>query len=295
MPSARSDLKKDVREIKPAAPEEILQGLLAVPFVQKVVLPAGSLHDGCGAAGEYLLVGESQGTLTITTQDQYAPLEAGQAFAARVDGPYTVQAVSDCACILMPVRGELADRFLKDKLKSGYAIFHRGSVVLREAALAMSVLEEERPPVPGETASTLAYSMLVKLRALPEEEPVYPRLVESAIAVIQEEFPFLDGLDDLAERLEVSKAHLSRVFAQQTGISPGKYITRVKLQYAKLLLQDEHVTIAYVAESCGFSNANYFAKVFRKETGMSPTEYIQTTPLRRAERGPQTTTRPTLW
>jgi AraC-like DNA-binding protein len=104
--------------------------------------------------------------------------------------------------------------------------------------------------------------------------------VEEAISIIQEEFPFLSGLDELAERLEVSKAHLSRSFSQKVGISPGKYIVRVKIEYAKLLLQDEDVSISYVAEASGFANANYFAKVFRKETGMSPTEYLQSAPKR---------------
>ena len=103
-------------------------------------------------------------------------------------------------------------------------------------------------------------------------------MVESAIAIIQEDFPFLEGLDDLAGRLEVSKAHLIRTFSRQTGISPARYIVRVRVEYAKLLLLDEDASITYVAEASGFANANYFAKVFRRETGMSPSEYLAAAP-----------------
>ena len=99
-----------------------------------------------------------------------------------------------------------------------------------------------------------------------------------------EDFPYLEGLDDLASRLEISKAHLIRTFTRETGISPAKYITRVRVEYAKLLLQDEDTSIIYVAEASGFANANYFAKVFRRETGMSPSEYLESLPQRTGHR-----------
>ena len=104
--------------------------------------------------------------------------------------------------------------------------------------------------------------------------------MEGAIAIIQEDFPYLEGLDDLAGRLEVSKAHLIRSFVRETGISPARYITRVRIEYAKLLLRGEDASITYVAEASGFANANYFAKVFRRETGMSPSEYLESAPQR---------------
>ena len=103
-------------------------------------------------------------------------------------------------------------------------------------------------------------------------------MVVASFAIIQEEFPFLEGVDELAERLEVSSAHLGRVFTKKTGVSPGKYITRVRIEFAKLLLQDPDTTISYVAEASGFANANYFAKVFRRETGLSPSEYLEASP-----------------
>lgn len=152
---------------------------------------------------------------------------------------------------------------------------------MRETVAALAVLNEERAPVDGGAASAQAYSLLLKLSSSREEESGLSPLVESAIAIIQEEFPYLEGLDELAERLEISKAHLSRSFMKKTGVSPGKYLTRVRIEYAKLLLQDESVSITYVAEASGFANANYFAKVFRRETGMSPSEFLETIPRRR--------------
>ena len=137
-------------------------------------------------------------------------------------------------------------------------------------------------------AASYAYSLLRNRRRGPGraagEVAAVSHLVEGAIAIIQEDFPYLEGLDDLAGRLEISKAHLIRTFTRETGISPAKYITRVRVEYAKLLLQDEDTSIIYVAEASGFANANYFAKVFRRETGMSPSEYLESLPQRTGHR-----------
>ncbi len=106
----------------------------------------------------------------------------------------------------------------------------------------------------------------------------YSLLIETAIGIIDEEFAYLEGLDDLAQRLEVSKPHLIRTFTREVGISPGKYITRARITYAKLLLSEPDMSIAFAAEAAGFAGSNYFAKVFRRETGLSPTEFQQSVP-----------------
>ena len=270
------------REIRPAAPGDVVRGLLALPFARILPLEAGNLAGGFCRTGEYTLTAVVRGSLTISAHGQYALLEEGQAFALYQGGNYTLQAVSDCLCMEVALQGKAAQWLLQDKLTGGGALLPRGAAPIREAVLSLRVLEDESPPVAGESASACAYTMLMKLSPLRAgEQPALPPLVESAIAIIQEEFPFLEGLEDLAQRLGVSKAHLSRTFLNKTGLTPGKYILRVKIEYAKLLLQDEDASISYVAEASGFANANYFAKVFRRETGMSPSEYLEGAPGRK--------------
>lgn len=276
------------RDIRPAAPDPVVQGLLTLSSVRFLPLSAGDRVAGYGGTGDYILPAAVQGNLTVSAYNRYALLDPGQAYLLAEPGDYAVQAVSDGLCLLLQLRGELVPRLLADRLTKERALFHGGAAAVREAALSLAVLEDERGSVPGETASALAYAMLLKLQALPAagRTDAGSPLVESAVAIIQEEFPFLEGLDELAERLEVSAAHLGRVFTKKIGISPGKYITRVRIEYAKLLLLDPDTTISYVAEASGFANANYFAKVFRRETGLSPSEYLAGAPRRRAENIP---------
>lgn len=264
--------------IEPAAPEATIRRLLALPAAYILPLPAGSEDGICGCMeGEYFLAAAAQGSLTLASAAQYALLDAGQAVCIRGGSACSLEAVSDCLCFALRLTGTLAEELLADRVEDGIARFPGGAAVVREAVTTLSVHQEEHPPVSGAMASSMAYGLLMKLRSLPanaQQTGASSPLVESALAIIREEFPFLEGLDDLAERLEVSKAHLSRSFVRKTGISPGRYITQMKIGYAKLLLQDPDTSVTYAAEASGFANANYFAKVFRKETGMSPSEYL---------------------
>ncbi|MEY8386532.1 helix-turn-helix transcriptional regulator [Oscillospiraceae bacterium 38-13] len=265
------------REILPAAPDARVQSLLTLSILRLLPLSAGDRLTGYGQTGDDILCATVRGNLTISAYDHYVLLEAGQAYLLQHPGEYALQAVSDGQYILLQLQGELTSRLLADRLTKGSVLFPAGAAAVWEAASSLAALEEETGEVPGAEASSQAYAMLMKLRSAPgcrRPSPGSP-LVEAAVAIIQEEFPFLEGVDDLAERLEVSSAHLGRVFTKKTGVSPGKYITRVRIEFAKQLLCHPDTTISYVAEASGFANANYFAKVFRRETGLSPSEYLQ--------------------
>ncbi|MBR1814277.1 MAG: helix-turn-helix transcriptional regulator [Lachnospiraceae bacterium] len=128
-----------------------------------------------------------------------------------------------------------------------------------------------------EEKSLLLYRMLMKLHqelTVYEETAGYPLLVETALRLMEEESAYLDGVEDVADRLEVSAGHLSRVFSEAVGMPPGKYLKKCRIQYARKLLEQGDIPVHLIADMCGFTSANYFAKVFRAEYGMSPSEYI---------------------
>ncbi len=272
------------RDIRPTPPHSSVTGLLTLAAARTFSLPSGGSWSGYGGDLDCCLIAPAQGTLSVGTYAGTDVLAPGQAMALSQCGEFTIQSVGDSVCMLVQLSGELPGRLLADRLRECAALFPKGGGAVREAVLALSVLEEECPPVSGTAASAYAYTMLTNLISGPVSGPEEPGqeppspLVEAAVSIIQEEFPFLEGLDELAERLEVSKAHLIRTFTRKTGISPGRYIVHLRVEYAKLLLRSEDASIAYVAEAVGFANANYFAKVFRKETGMSPTEYMESVP-----------------
>ena len=78
-------------------------------------------------------------------------------------------------------------------------------------------------------------------------------------------------IDSLAALSQVSPAYFRRVFLQCFGMSPVKYINRLRLARAKELLAQSECTVESVAELAGFHNVYYFCRFFKKETGMTPT------------------------
>jgi AraC family transcriptional regulator len=77
-------------------------------------------------------------------------------------------------------------------------------------------------------------------------------------------------LADLAEALQLSQFHFSRLFKQSTGVSPYRYVLQQRIDRAKRLLQTTDLSIMEIALLCGFSSHSHLGKWFRQYTGMTP-------------------------
>ncbi|MDF2679529.1 MAG: methylphosphotriester-DNA--protein-cysteine S-methyltransferase [Brevibacillus sp.] len=80
-------------------------------------------------------------------------------------------------------------------------------------------------------------------------------------------------LQDMASRLFVSPFHLQRSFTRQMDCSPGKYLSRRRVEAAKKLLSETKHSVTDIAMQVGFRTSAYFAHVFLKEAGLTPTQY----------------------
>ena len=106
-----------------------------------------------------------------------------------------------------------------------------------------------------------------------EKAPALPPLVQEAMEDIRANYAGLYGVEELSERLSVSKSHLVRMFTAALGIPPGRYLTKVRVEAAMRLLLHREYTLDVIASLCGFSGANYLCRVFKKETGHSPAQW----------------------
>ena len=140
------------------------------------------------------------------------------------------------------------------------------------AAELMGRLAEEKP-THSRARSQLAFALLCELADADSAAPALPPLVQAAIEDIRANYAGLYGVEELSERLGVSKSHLVRTFTAAVGVPPGKYLTTVRIEAAQRLLLHREYTLDVVASLCGFSGANYLCRVFKKETGQSPAQW----------------------
>jgi AraC-like DNA-binding protein len=80
-------------------------------------------------------------------------------------------------------------------------------------------------------------------------------------------------ISELAEHLGLSKSYLSKLFHKEMGMTISDYITNMKIEKAKNLLQFSEYSIVDISNYLAFSSQSHFIQVFRKKTGVTPRQY----------------------
>lgn len=101
------------------------------------------------------------------------------------------------------------------------------------------------------------------------------RAVLRAIATMHDRLGEQLTIDDLAQAAIFSKFHFSRVFQRVTGLSPGRFLSAVRLQEAKRLLAETTLPVTEISVRVGYSSVGTFSSRFKGSVGVSPTKYRQ--------------------
>lgn len=84
--------------------------------------------------------------------------------------------------------------------------------------------------------------------------------------------------EELSRALGLSEGHIARSFRREMGMSISEYLSRERIKLACLTIRQTGLSLAQIAEQCGFHDYPYFYKTFKKYTGLSPTEYQEKKP-----------------
>lgn len=106
-----------------------------------------------------------------------------------------------------------------------------------------------------------------------EAEGAIPPLVLKTMDYMNEHYHEKLTLEILSDAFFISKAALLYNFKKYTNFSPIDFLLNVRLTKAKEQLANSKKSIADIAESCGFSSANYFGLIFKKKEKLSPAAY----------------------
>ncbi|MCH3962168.1 MAG: response regulator [Solobacterium sp.] len=80
------------------------------------------------------------------------------------------------------------------------------------------------------------------------------------------------SLDWVSEHVNISPYYFSKLFKQEMGCGFNNYLTRIRMEKAKRLLEDTQMPIKEVCAEVGYSDPNYFSRLFKRWTGLAPTE-----------------------
>lgn len=106
--------------------------------------------------------------------------------------------------------------------------------------------------------------------------PVLPRSDDKLAPVLQyisAHYAEHITLDQLADRVHMSKYHLCRMFRRQTGLTLMQYMYEQRISAARRLLALTDMPISAIAQNCGFASSSHFCTMFRRHEGMSPRDY----------------------
>lgn len=81
------------------------------------------------------------------------------------------------------------------------------------------------------------------------------------------------SLQDMCRHVLMSTSYFSLVFKQFTGETFVEFLTRVRMEHAKALLQHSTLKLYEIASKVGYADPNYFSLLFKKVAGITPREY----------------------
>lgn len=150
--------------------------------------------------------------------------------------------------------------------------------------LGGSILQEIKSPGLGEAlyieslTNLLAIHLLRHYSAFPAKmPPVRGKLgvsrMQQVIDYMSDRLPEKIALADLAAVANLSPYHFSRLFREETGLTPHQYLIRCRVEKAKRLLATGKVAIAEVAHQVGFADQSHLTRHFKRIIGATPRQF----------------------
>lgn len=81
------------------------------------------------------------------------------------------------------------------------------------------------------------------------------------------------GVEQLAERMSMSPRNFSRLFCQEIGVTPAKFVEGIRLEAARNMMLQTDLPMESVASNCGFSSAEQMRRTFQRILKTTPQEH----------------------
>ncbi|MBE8522963.1 helix-turn-helix transcriptional regulator [Amycolatopsis sp. H6(2020)] len=106
-------------------------------------------------------------------------------------------------------------------------------------------------------------------------DEIVRQAVARAIVTMRDNLGERLTIDDLARAAMFSKFHFTRVFLRVTGLSPGRFLSALRLAEAKHLLATTVISVADISHQVGYNSVGTFSARFSGSVGIPPSGYRQ--------------------
>lgn len=99
--------------------------------------------------------------------------------------------------------------------------------------------------------------------------------IQASIDYLHQNYKKSDlSIKEIAERSFMSEVYFRKLFKEEYGISPQKYIIDLRIQNAAGLISTGYYSLKEIAYMSGYTDYKYFSVEFKKNVGVSPSEYL---------------------
>ena len=219
-----------------------------------------------------------EGSVELKNRSRTLTASAGQFVLLDCYSPHSYYSKDGWACYWLHFDGQVARAFYRRIIEVWNSFLFDLDQYSPAYQHLMNIYELFRRSRPVDEAgissniTSILNSILSGAHVIREGLPVR-EAVASAVAFINERFRYPVSLQDLADHAAISPYYFTRVFRQETGVTPHQYLINTRLSNARFLLRTTEDTVKDIAIQTGWGSESTFCTAFRKFTGMTPTEY----------------------
>lgn len=175
---------------------------------------------------------------------------------------------------------DVASSYPADRASSTLNFLSRDDDFVRASVLELT--RASRAGAPGMYAETLGIAVTAHLLgASAASDSRDGRLSARDLAIVVDvmtaELASPLTVETLARTVHLSRFHFLRRFTAATGVTPMRFLTSLRMDRARRLLHDPALTVAAVAQSCGYSTAAAFTAAFQRHHLTTPGEFRRST------------------
>lgn len=215
----------------------------------------------------YLLFYILEGDLHIKYNDRHEVAQAGQAVFLDCSRPHQYWAAGQVTFQWLHLEGALAPLYCE--LLSRNSVCHSGKP---EVSMLMDYIltHVDSKKYNEHRLSAYIYDILTRLTIQPSKES---SSVEEALRYLEDHYQEAPSVETVAAYVSLNPQYFSRLFKQQTGISPHSYLLSLQLRQAKTLLVESSLSVGQIAKSCGFASSTHFIRAFKAKNAVTPTAF----------------------